>query len=59
MTSAGPNRPMNTFIDVIFGDRHVRESLEEGLPVLEIEREWARDLEEFMKVRARYLLYPV
>lgn len=45
-------------IDVILGDRRVREDLEQGCPILEMEREWAKDLDEFMKTRARYLLYP-
>jgi len=45
-------------IDVILGDRRVREGLEEGRSVLEMETEWAKDLGEFMNVRARHLLYP-
>jgi uncharacterized protein YbbC (DUF1343 family) len=45
-------------IDVILGDANVRQSLEAGRSILEMEREWTTDLEEFMKVRARYLLYP-
>jgi len=46
-------------IDVILGDPRVREGLEEGRSVLEMEKEWAKDLGEFMNVRARYLLYPL
>jgi uncharacterized protein YbbC (DUF1343 family) len=46
-------------IDVILGDRRIREGLEQGRPILEMEREWAKDLDEFLKVRARYLLYPL
>jgi uncharacterized protein YbbC (DUF1343 family) len=46
-------------IDVILGDRRVREDLEKGRPVMEIEREWSKDLNDFMKVRTRYLLYQV
>jgi uncharacterized protein YbbC (DUF1343 family) len=46
-------------IDVILGDRRVREDLEKGRPVMEMEREWSKDLDDFMKVRTRYLLYQV
>jgi len=46
-------------IDVILGDRRVREDLEQGRPIVEMEREWAKDLGEFMRIRTRYLLYPL
>ncbi|MBI4966170.1 MAG: DUF1343 domain-containing protein [Desulfomonile tiedjei] len=44
-------------IDVILGDPQVREALENGCSILEMEKEWTKDLDEFLKVRARYLLY--
>jgi uncharacterized protein YbbC (DUF1343 family) len=45
-------------VDVILGDESVRVDLEQGRSVLDMEREWQPDLERFMEVRARYLLYP-
>ena len=44
-------------IDVILGDPRVREDLQEGRSIIDMEREWAEGLNEFMNVRSRYLLY--
>ncbi len=44
-------------IDVIIGSEKVRKSLEQKQSVIEIEREWERDLNDYMKVRSKYLLY--
>ncbi len=44
-------------MDLILGDRRVREDLESGCPVLEIERGWQQELEEFEVKRRTYFLY--
>ncbi|MBI5252466.1 MAG: DUF1343 domain-containing protein [Desulfomonile tiedjei] len=45
-------------VDVILGDYKVRAELEQGRPVPDVEREWSEALEQFLKLRSRYLLYP-
>ncbi len=44
-------------IDVILGDPRVRRDLEAGRSVLDMERSWQTDLDEFRSVRSRFLLY--
>jgi len=43
--------------DLIIGDPKVRRGLEEGRPVLELEKEWQRPLTEFRKLRENFMLY--
>lgn len=45
-------------VDVILGDSRLREDLEAGRSVLDMEREWLEDLDRFLKLRSRFLLYP-
>lgn len=45
-------------IDILTGDRIVRERLEEMTDLSRMEREWDDDLASFRKERQRYLLYP-
>ena len=44
-------------MDLILGEQKVRKELEAGLPLREIEAGWQEGLQEFMHVRAKYLLY--
>ncbi|MEJ2718389.1 MAG: DUF1343 domain-containing protein [Deltaproteobacteria bacterium] len=44
--------------DLILGETKLRTGLEDGRSVFEMEDEWMEDLEEFMAVRSRFLLYP-
>ncbi|MCU0580338.1 MAG: DUF1343 domain-containing protein [Desulfobacterota bacterium] len=44
-------------IDLLIGDPAVRQALEAGTPVAELEKSWEQGLEEFKKIRERYLLY--
>ncbi|MFH0824601.1 MAG: DUF1343 domain-containing protein, partial [Pseudomonadota bacterium] len=44
-------------IDVILGDSAVRIALEEGRSVLDLERDWDRDLAEFNTLRTRFRIY--
>ncbi len=44
-------------VDVILGDSAVREQLEEGRSVTEMEREWTESLEKFLRLRSKFLLY--
>jgi uncharacterized protein YbbC (DUF1343 family) len=44
--------------DVILGDRQVREDLESGSSVTDLEKGWEKALNEFRDLRSRYLLYP-
>jgi uncharacterized protein YbbC (DUF1343 family) len=45
-------------MDLILGNRKVRQELEEGRPVREIEADWQEGLQRFMKSRTNYFLYP-
>jgi uncharacterized protein YbbC (DUF1343 family) len=45
-------------IDVIIGDAAVRRDLEEGRSVLDMERDWQDDLDRWLAIRSRHLLYP-
>jgi uncharacterized protein YbbC (DUF1343 family) len=45
------------FFDLSMGTDKVRLSIEKGLSAKEIEGLWAKDLEEFMTIRERYLIY--
>jgi uncharacterized protein YbbC (DUF1343 family) len=44
-------------IDLLIGDPEIRRALETGKPVEELEASWGERLEEFKKIRERYLLY--
>ncbi len=44
-------------IDLILGDKSVRQGLESGLSAVEMEKKWLPELEGFIKQRAEYLLY--
>lgn len=44
-------------MDLILGDRTVREALESGVPVQELERSWQRDLETYRQRIQSVLLY--
>ena len=44
-------------MDLILGDRQLRQRLEEGVPVMELEAGWRGDLDKFMALREQYLLY--
>jgi uncharacterized protein YbbC (DUF1343 family) len=45
-------------IDVLTGTSLVREQIEAGAPLADIEGEWQSDLTRFQELRSRYLLYP-
>ena len=45
-------------IDLILGERKIRQQLEAGLPLEEMETDWQHGLHEFEKLRHNYLLYP-
>jgi uncharacterized protein YbbC (DUF1343 family) len=47
----------NNFFDNLIGNSYVREDLLNGVPADEIIAKWEDELEEFMDVRADYLLY--
>jgi len=44
-------------IDILAGSSAVREQIEAGVPGTEIARSWRPDVERFMEVRRRHLLY--
>jgi len=44
-------------MDLILGDKTIRGKLENGVPVVELEKEWQEQLEEFNQSRHDYLLY--
>jgi uncharacterized protein YbbC (DUF1343 family) len=43
--------------DILAGSPALREQIEAGTSIAEISRSWEPDIEEFMKLRAEYLLY--
>lgn len=47
----------NNFIDLLYGSNRLRLMLEEGKTVEEIESTWQSDLDSFIEIRAKYLLY--
>ena len=44
-------------MDLILGDRQVRQSLEEGKNIMDIEESWQHDLDAFEKLRRKVFLY--
>lgn len=44
-------------MDLILGDREVRSQLENGIPILEIEKGWQEELLEYEQTRRKYFLY--
>jgi uncharacterized protein YbbC (DUF1343 family) len=44
-------------MDLILGDQKVRQELEAGLPLRELEAGWQEELREFQHVRTQYFLY--
>ena len=45
-------------IDVIIGDSKIRRDLEESRPILDTEAHWRKSLDEWLKIRSEYLIYP-
>jgi len=43
--------------DILAGSTDVREQIERGTPARDIARSWLPGVDEFMKVRERFLLY--
>ncbi len=48
----------NSFFDKLAGTDQLRKDILRGLTLEEIRSNWTRDIDEFKKVRAKYLLYP-
>ncbi len=44
-------------VDVILGDRSVREQIQAGRSILDLEKEWTDPLNRFMKLRSKHLIY--
>lgn len=44
-------------MDLILGDKELRLRLEQGIPIMELEAGWQKDLDEFAALRERFLLY--
>lgn len=44
-------------MDLIIGDRAIREALENGVPLMELERGWQAELDDYLKRRRAVLLY--
>ncbi len=44
-------------IDLILGDKNVRQCLESGMKIEEMEKSWKKDLERFLTLRQSVLLY--
>jgi uncharacterized protein YbbC (DUF1343 family) len=44
-------------MDLILGDRQVRQALERGQNIMDLERSWQPDLDAFEKERQKVFLY--
>ena len=44
-------------MDLILGDTELREGLEKGVPIADLEKKWHPELMDFLKTREKYLLY--
>ncbi|MBW2063070.1 MAG: DUF1343 domain-containing protein [Deltaproteobacteria bacterium] len=44
-------------LDLILGDRRIREGLEKGMSAADLAREWQPELSSFLEERKKYLLY--
>lgn len=51
-------RFFNAFFDKLAGTDELRKQIEAGKDIEEIMQSWEKDLEEFKKMRQKYLLYP-
>ncbi|MBI5603914.1 MAG: DUF1343 domain-containing protein [Deltaproteobacteria bacterium] len=45
-------------IDLLVGDQLIRQALEAGQPITELEASWQDGLNKFLRLRQEYLLYP-
>ena len=46
-------------IDVIIGNSTIRRDLEEGRRILDMETDWKKSLDDWLKIRSEYLIYPL
>lgn len=46
-----------SFFDKLAGTKELKEQIRQNLPPEEIKQTWAKDLEEFKKIREKYLIY--
>lgn len=44
-------------MDLILGDKNLRQQLESGVSIIELEEEWQPELKKFLQIRENYLLY--
>jgi uncharacterized protein YbbC (DUF1343 family) len=45
-------------IDLLIGDLAIRQGLESGKSIAELEDSWMTGLNDFLRLRQKYLLYP-
>ncbi|MDP4281517.1 MAG: DUF1343 domain-containing protein [Bacteroidota bacterium] len=46
------------FFDLLAGNHQLKEQIKKGLPESEIRKSWQPEIDKFMKIRQKYLLYP-
>ncbi|MFO7829530.1 MAG: DUF1343 domain-containing protein, partial [Bacteroidales bacterium] len=56
--SADKESFFNAFFYNISGTSQLKEQIKEGLSAEEIRESWKQGLEEFKKIRSKYLIYP-
>jgi uncharacterized protein YbbC (DUF1343 family) len=44
-------------MDLIIGDRQIRQALEQGESIMDLEKSWQNDLDDFDKLRQEVFLY--
>ena len=45
-------------IDLLIGDQEIRRALESGQSIIELEGSWMAGVNDFLRLRKKYLLYP-
>ena len=48
----------NCLLMLLLENSTIRRDLEEGRPILDMETDWKKSLDEWLKIRSEYLIYP-
>ncbi|NDC40511.1 MAG: DUF1343 domain-containing protein [Chitinophagia bacterium] len=48
----------NSFFDKLAGTKKLKQNIIEGKTAAELKQSWQKDIDKFMKIRKKYILYP-
>lgn len=51
-------KPQDFFFNKLSGNRKLKKQIETGVSEFEIRKSWIKDIEQFKKIRSKYLCYP-